>query len=526
MTVAMQDEVRFAVLLGRLIDLIRSGTGVSADHRAALEALGGLVGPKSMTVRNDGGRLTVENTPIASDTPFVSRLSQQMDAHGIAAIVVAAGAAEIELLHVARAIALSPANYPVNSDAPQRLREAQVASIAVVTKEAERTVRERRRVRLTDAFDQLGIFAAEGEAPPAGEPLKAESRDVASPEKVESYDELMRRRASSALTLSSQVGRLQKEDGTRLDLMNQLESVQHGVTKALRRKEGPQALEAILTLIKQEEEVTGEEARRAYAITLRRILTSEAVQHLAGYLLDEIYAQDVIRIVRRAGAEGTRIVMNLLATAPTFAERRAYLNALREIEEGADVIAGMLRHQEWFVVRNAADLVGELGIKEAVPLLGQAGDHEDPRVRLSVALALAKIGTPEAVRFLSKPLRDPDRSVRLSVAREIKGRGLGALSMLLVTAAESEEDAEVLAEYHRALGRIGTPDAVRVLVDLVQPKGLFGGRKVADRRVAAAEGLAAAVDSEAARSALRQLVDDRDKGVREIARKALETPAS
>ena len=517
----MQDEVRFTVLLGRLVDLIRSGSGASADHRAALEALGELVGPKSMTVRNDGGRLTVENVPIPPDTPFVARLSQQMDAHGIAAIVVAAGAAAVELLHVAHAIALSSANYPVNSDAPQRLREARVASISLVTKDAENTVRERRQVRLTDAFEQLGVFAAEGEGSPSGELSTAKEMEVGSPGKFGGYDELIQRRPSSAGTLSSQVGRLQG-DGQQLQLLNRLETVQHSVTKTLQRKEVAQALEAILSLMKQEDEATSEEARRAYAITIRRILTSDAVQTIAGYLLDEIYALDVMKIVRRAGTEGTRIVMNLLAAAPTFAERRAYLNALREIEEGADVIAGMLKHHEWFVVRNAADLVGELGIKEAVPMLGQIADHEEPRVRLSVALALAKIGTPEAVRFLSKPLRDPDRDVRLSVAKEIKGRGLEALSMLLVTATESEEDPEVLAEYYRALGRIGTPDAVRVLVDTARPGGLLKGRKEPERRRAAAEGLVLATGSDAARTALQDLSSDRDKAVRKTARDRLE----
>jgi len=518
----MQDEVRFAVLLGRLIELIRSGMEPGDDHRAALEALGEVVGLKSVTVRNDGGRLTVENVPIPQETPFVLQLARQLDAHGIAAIVVAAGAAAVEVLHAAHSIALSPANYPVNSDASQRLREARVVSVLLVTKEAERAVREQRRIRLTDAFDQLGVFAAEGDGPPADVLSTARELEVGDPGKTKSYDELIQRRQSSASALRSQLGSLQ-EDSPRLHLMNELESVQHNVTKALQRKEVAQALEAILSLMKQEENATTEESRRAYAITLRRILmTSEAVQRVAGYLLDEIYQQDVIRIIRRAGTEGTRIVMNMLVSAPTFAERKAYLNALREIEEGTDVISGMLKHHEWFVVRNAADLAGELKIEGAVESLGQVSDHEDSRVRLAAALALARIGTPEAVRFLGKPLRDADRTVRLSLAREIKGRGLGALSMLLVTATETEEDPEVLAEFYRALGRIGTPDAIRVLIDVARPGGMLKGRKAPERRKAAAEGLALATESDAARAALQDLSRDRDKSIRETARDGLE----
>jgi HEAT repeat protein len=235
-------------------------------------------------------------------------------------------------------------------------------------------------------------------------------------------------------------------------------------------------------------------------------------------LLDELYAADILTIMRRAGADGTRVMVHHLVNAPTFAERRAYLTALREIEEGSEVIAGLLGHSEWYVVRNAADLVADLRIVEAVPLLGRVTEHEDERVRLSVALALARIGTPDAVRFLRAPLRDPVREVRLAVARELRGKGLGALSMVLVNAAETEDDPEIVAEYYRALGRIGTPEAVQALVEVAQPgQGLFSsGKKPSRRRVAATEGLTLA-GTDAARAALQELARDRDREVRAAA---------
>jgi HEAT repeat protein len=90
--------------------------------------------------------------------------------------------------------------------------------------------------------------------------------------------------------------------------------------------------------------------------------------------------------------------------------------------------------------------------------------------------------------------------------------------MVLVSAAEAEEDQDVCAEYYRALGRIGTPEAVRALVEVAQPgRGLFATRKIAPhRRVAATEGLVLS-RSAAARTALQELVRDRDRDVREAA---------
>src|SRR2546426_8890751 len=58
---------------------------------------------------------------------------------------------------------------------------------------------------------------------------------------------------------------------------------------------------------------------------------------------------------------------------------------------------------------NVAELIGELGMDDAVPALGKCLDHEDERVRKAVGLALAKIGT----RGAAEPLRDR-KSTRLN----------------------------------------------------------------------------------------------------------------
>src|SRR5439155_193244 len=84
-----------------------------------------------------------------------------------------------------------------------------------------------------------------------------------------------------------------------------------------------------------------------------------------------------------------------------------------------------LEHREWFVVRNVAELIGELGIEAAVPGLARQVEHEDERVRKAVALALAKIGTRAAVEPLRRALHDPSPDVRIQVALGIGGRRRG-----------------------------------------------------------------------------------------------------
>jgi HEAT repeat protein len=121
-------------------------------------------------------------------------------------------------------------------------------------------------------------------------------------------------------------------------------------------------------------------------------------------------------------------------------------------------------------------------------------------------------------------LKDSESNIRLAVARAIAGKGLSGLAMVLVSAAESEEDPDVMAEFYRALGRIGTSGAVQALTEVAQAKkGLLSGRKDSARRQAAVEGLGVA-GTDAARTALQELAKDRDRDVRNAVRAALENP--
>lgn len=271
-----------------------------------------------------------------------------------------------------------------------------------------------------------------------------------------------------------------------------------------------------MQVLREEAEVTDDRTRDTYQMAVRGLLIPEILQPISKLLLDPLYGRDTIHIMRRAGSRGTQLLMDQLIKAPTFAERRAYLDALRQVEEGTDIIVGMLHHHEWYVVRNVSDLVGELAIEEAIPALGKVVEHADARVRLSAGVALAKIGTPQTVRYLRPALHDKDPRVRASVAREIAGKGMSALVMPLINAADAEDVDEVQGEYYRALGRIGTPDAIAALKDIARKSGGLFRSRGGNVRVAAVQGLAISGGEEAKR-VLDSLKRDRDKDVREAA---------
>lgn len=509
----MDDETRFAVLFGRLLEVIRGHPDAAYEMEAALGGLAGVTARRSFSLRLSGGQVHVEGRPILPDTPFLELVVRQLTAHGLAGVMVPVAAPAMDIVYAAWAMALDPARYPPGSNAGRRLRELQVHSVTFVSAQSGKLAEERRAVGIGDTVAQFGGFVTERDGGDRGRTV-AGARDGTAFEYLVSQPRESPGRTSSLVAM---VERLRDESNSP-KLMGGLDGFQRALEKALDQDQLPTVVDAVVALLRVEAEAESEEARRAFGIARRRALTSDLLRRMVPLLLDELYAVDVLVILRRAGAEGTRVMVHHLVHAPTFAERKAYLSALREIEEGSEVIAGLLGHSEWYVVRNAADLVADLRIVEAVPLLGRVAEHDDERVRLSVGLALARIGTPEAARFLRTSLRDPDREVRLAVARELRGKGLGGISMVLLNAADGEEDPEIVAEYYRALGRIGTPEAVQALVGVAQPgQGLFSGNKTPSRRrVAATEGLALA-GTDAARAALDELARDRDRDVRAAA---------
>jgi HEAT repeat protein len=259
--------------------------------------------------------------------------------------------------------------------------------------------------------------------------------------------------------------------------------------------------------------------RRQYAIALRRIYTKPVLEALARLLGAPRYRPAAVAALQRGGAAAVEVLMDMLVAAPTVSERRAVFDALKQMTEGTEQLVHMLDHPEWFVVRNVAELLGELGMDEAVPALGRRLDHADERVRKAVALALAKIGSRSAAEPLRRALRDRSAEVRLQVAVGI-GRKASALAMPLVVAMEEEKDEAVVRELILALGRIGSAEAVQALIKWAQPSGRIFGRRPSALRVAAVEALRLAA-TPAALGTLEGLAGDGDRQVRDAAKSAV-----
>jgi HEAT repeat protein len=187
----------------------------------------------------------------------------------------------------------------------------------------------------------------------------------------------------------------------------------------------------------------------------------------------------VERICRRDGLHADAIA-ELLGSLGEAAVKAMHI--LRELQDG-----------RWFVVRNMATILGDLGSEGTVEALGHHVKHPDRRVRREVVRAMAKIGGRQAARFLRECVTDADAVVRQAVIGYLgAARDSVALPPLMALAGERPRDKEgqdLRKTAIMALGQIGNRTAVPVLTHLVHKRSWFRRGEAEDVRIAAAAAL-------------------------------------
>jgi hypothetical protein len=320
-----------------------------------------------------------------------------------------------------------------------------------------------------------------------------------------------------------------------MEVMNRLQHAESGAATsealtqllaagemAARQAEWKELLQAAHGLVELEKKSNQEGEQRGYGIALRRLLPRSSLEKVARLTAHGNMKAEATAVLRRMGVDGTEVLLNLMVNSEDMGERRHYFSALKEMSEGGKLLVHMLSHDQWFVVRNVADLCGELREEKAVHSLGRQMTHEDERVRRSVAGALAKIGGAGAVEPLRRAFRDSAPAVRLQAAQDLDGRHNRGLAMSLAVAADEESRPDVQREMYLALGRIGSPEAIQALVKAAAPgKRGFLRRKPVALRLAAVQGLHAAGPSAA--NALKDLLTDGELEIREAVERALQT---
>jgi HEAT repeat protein len=251
-------------------------------------------------------------------------------------------------------------------------------------------------------------------------------------------------------------------------------------------------------------------------MALRRLAKKPMLAAVAVLLAShrEMY-DDLFAVFARTGDDGAEALIEQLNAAQSLAQRRVYFDSLRKLNAGVQVLIHMLGDSRWYVVRNAADLLGEMSANDAEPKLSELLQHDDDRVRKAAVSALSKMTGSGAVKGLAASLDDGAPGVRMRAAAALGGAKTPAAAAALIKHLDREDAAEVQHACLASLGKIASGDAIRFLTKAAQPAGgLFNKKKATAYRVAAVRALGEA-RTPAAMGALQNLLHDKEKDVRE-----------
>jgi len=481
----MLNYENFAVTLGRAVELFRRGPDAVPEQKIALRTLTALVRLGGVVVEVVDGELHLDGVRVAVTLPGVRMLLTQLESHDVRVIRIAQGAAPAGLLDLLRGLAVPFGGFSHGEDPGTRLRAAGVTDIEVVVQPPRRVTPDAGR----GASAPVAVPDAAG--PPPARISRPEAA-VASLALEPGGDELGDRLAAAA-------------DGIR-------EELQHG------RPSG--AVRAVAQLL-QLAEAASEEPAAALRGAVEPLMTRALFEGALECTRAADSREAAERVLRAGGGVATEAVRDRLLDATSPEDQLHYLALLRQQTEGVRYVILLLQHRDPEMVRRTAEVVGALGLREAVPLLERMALHPDPAVRAAVLRALARLATPQAIQTLEQMLREPAADVRAAVGRALAGPALGVLVPVIDRAGRRERHPEALAEFGRALGRIGTPEAVTVLTRWVQPPGWRFWRRNVERRLAAVDGLQCAGGGGAV-GVLRGLTHDRDPDVQRAATEALE----
>src|SRR5262249_19748912 len=118
-------------------------------------------------------------------------------------------------------------------------------------------------------------------------------------------------------------------------------------------------------LVRQEQAPQEGAIHRADVIALRRMYTQPLLPGFSPLMQIPGHREDASVVLRRGGEEGVEVLLEMLVSASAMDERRTAFELLRQMSEGSEQLVKMLGHHEWYVVRNVAELAGELGVEEA-----------------------------------------------------------------------------------------------------------------------------------------------------------------
>ncbi|MEP7380446.1 MAG: HEAT repeat domain-containing protein [Gemmatimonadota bacterium] len=544
----MSQPVAFTCAFAELVWLLVYRPGATDEQKRALRAA--LVEARaegfvlSLAELNRAIASAANLSPIPAELPWLHELAARMAGHSVGMLEFSSGAKATDLLGLTRALSTPPRQGDEGTGfdtlvlalrlTTVNVRLGRAAFVRRGTPIATSRPTPVATSRITPARPArtpgLGILSIEGSgSPQVGERVRAMGIGVPTPvtamqavgtrhdtlEDLEYQDRIVEAaftRPGQSPALRELLQRLEGElDGRSAPIV--LDDLTRATEDFAREGRWADVTDVLRHMVVREAQIADSDVKRAFLIHLRRLFKPGILRALAHLLTRRRELRAAIEaIFVRSGDAGADILVELLAASNVTSERRTYRTALVSCPAAIEPLTHLLHDPRWYVVRNAAELLGEMGVQEADGKLISVLKHSDARVRRSAAGALARLGTTRGVFALQPLLADHNATVRLQAVHGISSARLARSVPSLLQALERENDPGIQHALLIALGAHPTDEAVERLAVAAKPGSLLS-RKPTPFRLAAVHALGEA-GTPAALASLRAMQGDRDRDVR------------
>ena len=293
----------------------------------------------------------------------------------------------------------------------------------------------------------------------------------------------------------------------------------------------PLILDAVnyLADVSKEDEVSS--ARREYSLDALDQLASEDI---LDYLVAILCSKDTWAALREAtinalvSLKGKVVVWRIMdhLAEESNGQVRKYLAEvlIRQDEAALPILLEYLDDDRWFVTRNAVVILGEIRNDKATDYLKNNLTHTDVRVRRETVRSLTKIGGTKAIGVLLRTVAGDDvemsKQALLSLGAMKCTAAVPTLTKLIRTMSISAKTVQTKKQAIKALGEIGSDEAITALLETLNKKAIWKRRLYDELRAAAALSLSL-IGSQEAVTALEMATEDKSEEVARAANKAL-----
>ena len=246
------------------------------------------------------------------------------------------------------------------------------------------------------------------------------------------------------------------------------------VREAITLKEFERAYEALKTMNNEIHTIMqkSKEIRDLAIDTLNDIINKDVLKYLVAKLANRNDKEltTVRQILAAKEYDGIEVLLDMLINDDNSHLRRAIYDTL--VVYGEKIrphIKTRLSDRRWFVVRQMASLLGELGGKESLDRLESLYDHEDVRVKKEVLKSLSRINSVKSKGILANALLDNDPGIKSQAMISLGMlKDIGAVEPIgeIITSkgiTDTDELTVALKEGVKALGIIGDTKAIPYL---------------------------------------------------------------